>query len=176
MKKFFTSLIFVLIFAGYGLQQHFGNASQMAPIVSDITPTTQLVDTGIQTSLTPTPPPPPSTNNHTPTPVPTPTPTPPPTPRGQYIDGSYTGGVADAYYGYVQVRVTVRGGKMTDVAFLQYPNDRNTSRYINSQAMPILRSEAIQAQSAQVDTVSGASATSGAFQQSLADALSQARA
>ena len=94
----------------------------------------------------------------------------------QYKDGSYTGSSADAYYGYVQVRVTVSGGKLTEVAFLQYPNDRDTSRMINAQAMPYLKQQAIQAQSANVDGVSGATDTSQAFVQSLSSALQQAKA
>lgn len=92
-----------------------------------------------------------------------------------YKDGSYTGSVADAYYGNIQVQAVISGGKITDVIFLQYPNDNRTSQRINSQADPMLTQEAIQVQSAQVDTVSGASASSQAFQQSLADALSQAK-
>lgn len=91
-----------------------------------------------------------------------------------YKDGTYTGSVTDAYYGNVQVQVTISNGKITDVQFLQYPNDNRTSQFVNSQAMPLLRSEALQAQSANVDIVSGASQTSQAFQQSLSSALQQA--
>jgi uncharacterized protein with FMN-binding domain len=87
----------------------------------------------------------------------------------------YTGSVADAYYGLVQVQATIKNGLITDVAFLSYPNDRSNSRYINGQAMPTLTQEAIQAQSANVDTVSGATATSGAFQESLVVALASAK-
>lgn len=90
---------------------------------------------------------------------------------GMYADGSYTGTPADAYYGTVQVKVIVQGGKIADVQFLQYPSDRSTSRAINSQAMPLLTQEAIQAQSANVSGVSGATFTSQAFQQSLASAV-----
>lgn len=93
---------------------------------------------------------------------------------GQYKDGTYTGSVADAYYGNIQVQAIISGGKITDVQFLQYPNDNGTSHMINTQAMPYLRQEAITAQSAQVDIVSGASDSSQAFQQSLSSALSQA--
>ena len=93
---------------------------------------------------------------------------------GKYKNGTYTGPVADAYYGNVQVKVTISGGKITDVTFLDYPHDRNTSQQINSQAMPYLKQEAIQAQSANVSGVSGASLTSAAFEQSLSGALSQA--
>ncbi|MFI5260655.1 MAG: FMN-binding protein [Candidatus Paceibacteria bacterium] len=109
----------------------------------------------------------------TPAPAPTPAPT---KPAGQYTDGSYTGSAADAYYGTVQVKAIVQNGRITDVQFLQYPNDRSNSRYINSQAMPLLTQEAIQVQSAQVDGVSGATFTSQAFQQSLASALVKAKA
>lgn len=93
----------------------------------------------------------------------------------QYKDGQYTGPVTDAYYGYVQVKAVIQNGKLADVQFLQYPNDRQTSREINSQAMPYLRYEAIQAQNAQVDIISGATDTSQAFRESLAIALTQAK-
>jgi len=91
-----------------------------------------------------------------------------------YKDGNYTGSVADAFYGNIQVRATVSGGKLTAVTFLQYPNDRSESVQINRQAMPLLQQEAIQAQSAEVSGVSGASDTSDAFIQSLSSALRQA--
>ena len=96
-------------------------------------------------------------------------------PAGQYADGSYTGSPADAYYGTVQVKAVVKNGQLADVQFLQYPNTHSNSVYINSQAMPLLTQEAIQAQSAQIDGVSGATFTSQAFQQSLASALALAK-
>jgi uncharacterized protein with FMN-binding domain len=94
--------------------------------------------------------------------------------QGKYKDGKYTGSVADAYYGNIQVQVVISGGKISDVIFLQYPNDRGTSIEINSQAMPLLKQEAIQAQSANVSGVSGATDSSNAFIQSLGSALQQA--
>ncbi len=87
-----------------------------------------------------------------------------------YKDGTYTGSVEDAYYGSVQVQAVIAGGKIKTVSFLQYPNDNGTSRYISSQVMPILVSEALKSQSAQVDIVTGASQTSAAFQRSLQEA------
>lgn len=93
---------------------------------------------------------------------------------GNYKDGSYTGSIADAYYGNVQVRATISGGKITDVRFLQYPNTHSTSVYINQQAMPYLQQEAIKAQNSNVNIISGATYTSQAFIQSLSNALSQA--
>ena len=92
-----------------------------------------------------------------------------------YKDGQYDGRIADAYYGNVQVRAIIQGGKLTDVQFLSYPNDRNQSIEINSYALPILKSEAIKVQSAQVDIVSGATNTSNAFINSLSSALSSAK-
>jgi uncharacterized protein with FMN-binding domain len=96
------------------------------------------------------------------------------TPLGQFKDGKFRGPVADAYYGEVQVEADVQGGRLATVRILSYPNDRRTSRYINSQALPILKREAIQAQSGNVDFVSGATLTSRAYIQSLSSALDQA--
>jgi uncharacterized protein with FMN-binding domain len=95
-------------------------------------------------------------------------------PHAKYKDGTYTGSVADAFYGDIQVEATIEGGKITAVKFLQYPNDRPNSVAINQQAIPFLQQEAIRAQSAHVDGVSGATDTSIAFEQSLSSALSQA--
>lgn len=93
-----------------------------------------------------------------------------------YKDGSYTGTVANAYYGNVQVKVTISSGKITSVNFLQYPNDNPNSSYISSQATPYLKQEAIQAQTANVNIITGATFTSQAFMQTMASALSQAKA
>jgi uncharacterized protein with FMN-binding domain len=92
-----------------------------------------------------------------------------------YKDGTYTGDVVDAYYGNVQVQTTIQNHLVTDVQFLNYPQDRQHSVIINSQAMPMLKSEAINAQTANVDIVSGATATSQAFIQSLQSALTKAQ-
>ena len=92
-----------------------------------------------------------------------------------YKDGQYDGNAADAYYGLVQVRVIIQGGKLTDVQFLRYPNDRSYSIEINTYAMPILKSEAIKAQSATVNIVTGATNSSRAFVNSLSNALNQAK-
>jgi uncharacterized protein with FMN-binding domain len=93
---------------------------------------------------------------------------------GLYKDGQYDGTAANAYYGLVQVRAIVQGGKLTDVQFLSYPNDRNTSIQINTYAIPKLTAEAVKVQSAQVNIVSGATNTSRAFMNSLSSALNQA--
>jgi uncharacterized protein with FMN-binding domain len=94
---------------------------------------------------------------------------------GQYKDGTYTGSVADAFYGNLQVAAVISGGKLTDVTFLQAPNDQRESQQVNGHSSPILRQEAITAQSANVNIVSGATQSSEAFQKSLGNALSQAQ-
>jgi uncharacterized protein with FMN-binding domain len=91
-----------------------------------------------------------------------------------YKDGTYAGSEADAFYGLVKVAATISGGKMTAVNFLEHPSDNPNSVYINQQAMPYLQQEAIQAQSANVNIISGATDTSQAFIQSLSAALSHA--
>jgi uncharacterized protein with FMN-binding domain len=95
---------------------------------------------------------------------------------GGYRDGTYTGSSENAYYGRVQVQVTVASQRIASVKVLDFPQDRRTSRYINSQALPLLRQEVISANSANVDTISGATLTSEAYIRSLGRALSQAGA
>ena len=116
--------------------------------------------------------------------APTPTPTPQPQiaalppklpvpPQEKYRDGTYRGATANAYYGLVQVQAIIKGGSLVSVKVLQYPSDRNTSRYINAHALPVLQREAIKAQTAKVDFVSGATLTSQAYIKSLSSALTQ---
>ena len=93
---------------------------------------------------------------------------------GTYKNGTYTGSAVDATYGTVQVQVTIGGGKITKVTFLSQPGGRGESVQINANATPILSQEAISAQSANVQTVSGATFTSNAFIQSLQSALTKA--
>lgn len=93
---------------------------------------------------------------------------------GQYKDGTYTGSSVNVFYGNVQVAVKITGGVIKNVSFLQYPNSHSTSVMINQQAMPYLIQEAIQAQNAHVQIISGATFTSEGFQQSLQSALAKA--
>ena len=95
---------------------------------------------------------------------------------GQYKDGAYTGPVTDAVYGRIQVAVTISGGKITSVDVPVYPNEGGHTQEVSASAIPALKQEAIVAQSANVNIVSGATQTSQGFQQSLAAALSQAKA
>jgi uncharacterized protein with FMN-binding domain len=77
-------------------------------------------------------------------------------------------------YGDVQVRVVVAGGRLVDVQAVQLPSDRSRSQAISSDAGPQLRSEALRAQSARINTVSGATYTSDGYAQSLQSALDRA--
>ncbi|WIY00746.1 FMN-binding protein [Amycolatopsis mongoliensis] len=89
-------------------------------------------------------------------------------------DGTFTGSAADTRYGPVQVQITVSGGKITDVQAIEYPQESGRDVRINSAAVPELNQEALQAQSAQIDTVSGATYTSEGYQQSLQSAIDAA--
>ena len=94
---------------------------------------------------------------------------------GSFKNGTFTGTEEDAYYGLVKVQTTIQNGKITDVTFLEFPKDRRTSQRINSYAVPTLQQEAMQAQSASVNVISGATLTSQAFVASLQAALSSAK-
>ncbi|HEY6957383.1 MAG TPA: FMN-binding protein [Candidatus Limnocylindria bacterium] len=96
------------------------------------------------------------------------------TTSGQGGDGSYTGSKIRTVYGDVQVKVTVSGNKITDVQPLVLPSDRARSAYISQVAGPMLRTEAITAQSSSIDIISGATYTSIAYKRSLDSALKQA--
>jgi uncharacterized protein with FMN-binding domain len=84
------------------------------------------------------------------------------------------GPIVTTRYGGVQVEIVIKGHQLLDVRALQLPGDRSRSVRISSQAGPLLRSEALQAQSANIQMVSGASYTSAGYQQSLQAALDQA--
>ena len=90
-------------------------------------------------------------------------------------DGTFTGQSVDTRYGPVQVRVTVSGGKITQVDVPTYPTESFRDQEINQQAVPQLVSETLSAQSAKIDMVSGATFTSDGYEQSLQSALDQAK-
>ena len=88
--------------------------------------------------------------------------------------GTFDGSVARTRWGPVQVRITVSGGKITNVDVLQVPDGNFRDQQINGYAVPILAQEAVAAQSAQIDTVSGATITSDGYKTSLQAAIDQA--
>jgi uncharacterized protein with FMN-binding domain len=85
------------------------------------------------------------------------------------------GDAVDTRYGPVQVQVTLSGSTITDVAILQVPDRERRDIEINDYAVPILRQEALQAQTAKIDMVSGATYTSVGYLQSLQSALDKAK-
>ncbi|MDI2098804.1 FMN-binding protein [Ruicaihuangia caeni] len=89
-------------------------------------------------------------------------------------DGSYTGSLERTPWGDVQVGVTISGGHIVEVPALHLTDRGGQSVQISNYAAPILRSEVLRAQSAQVSMVSGATFTSEAYLASLQSALDQA--
>ena len=85
-----------------------------------------------------------------------------------------TGDTVQTRWGPVRVRVTLTDGRLTDVTAVSYPEDNPRDQEINSYALPQLRREALTAQSARIDTVSGATYTSDGYRQSLQSALDAA--
>ncbi len=85
------------------------------------------------------------------------------------------GPVIDTRFGPVQVEAVLQGSKLVDVKVLQYPNEARRSQAINNEALPMLHDQAMSAQSAQIDGVSGATYTSTGYQQSLQAAIDRAK-
>lgn len=88
------------------------------------------------------------------------------------VSGTFTGDSVDVRYGFVQVKITVENGKITDAQAVQAPSGRN-DRW-TQRAVPILRQQTLEAQSAQINGASGASFTSYGWYTSLASALAKA--
>jgi uncharacterized protein with FMN-binding domain len=87
-------------------------------------------------------------------------------------DGTFTGPSVNVNYGNVQVMITVSNGKITDAVAVKAPKGKN-DRYTNM-AVPILKQQTLQAQSANIQGASGASYTSYGWFKSLQGALAQA--
>ncbi len=190
LQRFVVSAFVVCSFLAYAVHEHVANPDNA---VDAATPAPTAITQQLPDPLQPVPtaPPPPSMPS-APQPASPPTATAVPPSRsalakpqaaptatavakGQYKDGTYTGPNVNAFYGLVQVQTTIRNGKIADVQFVKYPNDRRTSVRINNFAVPYLQDEAVQAQSANVDFISGATLTSEAFAKSLQAALNSAK-
>ncbi|WP_375502121.1 FMN-binding protein [uncultured Jatrophihabitans sp.] len=102
------------------------------------------------------------------------TPTTAPTSSAAPTTRTYLGSSITTRYGVIQVKITVRDKKITDVSFAQLTAFDGRSEQINSHAAPQLLQETLSAQSAKIDTVSGASYTSDGYRQSLQSALDRA--
>lgn len=94
--------------------------------------------------------------------------------KNSAYSGSVTGTAADTRYGPVQAKVILAKGKITAVDLVQVPDSSGRDQEINSQAVPELVQETLQAQNAQIDMISGATYTSEGYVQSLQSALDQA--
>ena len=90
--------------------------------------------------------------------------------------GTFDGDPVVTRFGVVQVRITVADGRIASVEALQVPNRDRHDVLINERAVPTLNAEAVEAQSAQVDLVSGATLTSQGYTQSLQSAIDRASA
>jgi uncharacterized protein with FMN-binding domain len=100
------------------------------------------------------------------------TPTPQQSAASKGISGAFTGSAVDIGYGIMQVKITVVNGKITEAEAVQTPSGRN-DRWTNM-AVPVLRQRTLEAQSANINGVSGASYTSYGWYTSLVAALKQA--
>jgi uncharacterized protein with FMN-binding domain len=88
--------------------------------------------------------------------------------------GTYKGSAVQTRFGPVQVQITVANGKITDVTALQLTNTDGKSIQISNRAAPLLKSKVLAAQSADIQTVSGATITSDAYLTSLQAAIDAA--
>lgn len=193
-KKIVLSLSIIVLFALYSFRAKQHDPQNPPPVVAQGVATRTVAAAKVEPTVTPTATQPAPTatvassqNNLmlAPTEIPTPTATAPAetavvstaaAASGSYRNGTYTGPETDANWGEVKVQVVISDGRISDVQFLDYPSDRSRSRSINSQAVPQLTQEAIAAQQANVDVVTGATDTSEAFIESLTAALHQASA
>ena len=131
-------------------------------------PAPTKVALGTSPTPTPTTPPPSGTSAGPPPPAAS-----SPTAAAAGPSGTFLGKPEDVGYGIVQVRVTLSGGHITDVQAVQMPSGGRSSE-IASYAAPRLRSEVLSAQSAGIDTVSGASFDSEGYAKSVQSALDAA--
>lgn len=90
------------------------------------------------------------------------------------FDGTQLGTPAAIPYGIVQVRITVSGGRLTDVVAVRLPTAAARGIELGRRAAPVLRAQALTRQSATLDTVSGATYTSDGYRRSLQSALDAA--
>ena len=148
-----------------------GNTPAPQPATPAPTPTpsqTQAAATPAPTKATPKKTKKATTPSKTPTPVATQSTT------SSGVSGTFTGATFQNRFGPVQVQITVENGKITAAKALQYPNGDFRSASISQQAIPYLVQETLQAQSANIQGVGGASYTSYGWYQSLQSALAKA--
>ena len=86
----------------------------------------------------------------------------------------YAGPTVNMRWGPVTVTVYIKGKKITNVKAAVSP-DTNRSQFLDDMSLPILKQEVLQAQSASINQVSGATMTSDAYIKSLQKALKKAK-
>lgn len=158
-----TITVVVLLF-GYH------TSSREQPVATGTTAPAQPEPTPTAGSPTGTPPPPSSTSA---------SPSSGSSPSGSGGDPATTGktttgDVVQTRWGPVQVKITTTGNTITAVTVVQSPSGNPRDLEINSQALPVLVSETLDAQNADIDMVSGATVTGGGYVQSLQSALDAA--
>jgi hypothetical protein len=85
-----------------------------------------------------------------------------------------SGPSVDTRWGPVQVAITVEGSTITDVTVPVYPTGNGKDQQINAYALPMLIKDTLDAQSADIDMITGATVTSEGYVQSLQGALDEA--
>lgn len=149
MKRLLTMIISLIVLVALVIDSYFlFLKNKLTPTTSSTTETTTKTNTTTSSSSSTT--------------------------TGRYQNGTYTGKATATQWGDVQVQAVIKGGKITAVNVLEYPNDNGHDQQINSQALPVYKSEAISAQSAKIKLVSGASETYKGFTGSLQNALDKA--
>jgi len=88
--------------------------------------------------------------------------------------GTFTGTTVQTQWGPVQVRITLQNGRIVKAQAIKFPNDNHHDIEINSWAVPQLQEATVQANSAQIDSLSGATVTSGGYIASLQSAIDKA--
>ena len=87
---------------------------------------------------------------------------------------SATGEATNYNFGILSVKVTVSGTKITNISIASIDDGGNPrSAYIDQASIPLLEQQALAAQSASIQGVSGASYTTAGFEQSLQSALTK---
>ena len=88
-------------------------------------------------------------------------------PKVRIVNGS----PVDTAYGPVQVQIHVFDGEIISATAIEYPQESMVDKVLSAEAIPALELAAIAAQSADIDTVSGATATSDGYKGSLQAAI-----
>ncbi|MGN6522090.1 MAG: FMN-binding protein [Actinomycetes bacterium] len=153
--------ILALVGTAAGLYALLGFKTEPLPTTSSISaPTPSSSSSKAESSSTPSP------SSSTPTPS---------SSSSKAATTTVTGNAIDTRYGPVQVQLTMTAGRITAVRVLQYPTHDGRDIQINNYALPVLIQETTQAQSANIDMVSGATFTSDGYIQSLQSALDKTK-